>query len=832
MPEQILPAAIVDEMRTSYLDYAMSVIVGRALPDVRDGLKPVQRRILFAMRELGLTPDKPFRKSATVVGEVIGKYHPHGDQAIYDTLVRLAQDFSLRYMLVGGQGNFGSIDGDPPAAYRYTEARLSRVAMAMLSDIEEGTVDFVPNFDGRLEEPTVLPSGFPNLLANGSSGIAVGMATNIPPHNIGELIDGFVALIENPELSDQELFKHIKGPDFPTGGIIVGTKGIQEAYATGRGRILVRARYTIEDKKKSVFLVFTEIPYMVTKSLVIEQIATLAREKKIEGIADLRDESDREGMRIVVEIKKGFEPEVLVRQLFKHTALQTTFGAILIALEGLQPKLMTLRQMMARFIDHRRDVVTRRTRFRLEKAEARAHILEGFRKALGIIDEIVAVIKKSQDANAAREGLMSKFGFSEAQAKAILDLKLAHLTRLEGDKIKSEYEALLRDIEYFKSILASETLLMSVIRDELCEIKKGFGDKRRTDIAPEENGEFDMEELIQEEDMVVLVTREGYIKRIPLRQYRTMRRRVQGRNTLSTYEDDYPIATKIASTHSYTMFVMNNGAVYWLKTYRIPQAGFGAKGKPLPLFFKTREEEQVVDALVFDPEEDASKFLVVGTEKGLIKKIKFENVLGGRKGTPVIVLREGDRVADAILVETEDVVMAKDDGKAVRLRLDSIPLRSRRSGAVKGTRVAREGRVVSLIAVKEGATLFTITERGYGKHFDPDLREGDRLQLHPLGRGSQGVTVQRVTPKTGALVRLLASSSSNEQMVILTQNGVSARIDLSGVPEYHRDSQGVRIMNIGEGDRVADASIVPEPEEEGSGERPDSEIFNGNEEKK
>jgi len=810
VPEQIVPSPITEEMRTSYLDYAMSVIVGRALPDVRDGLKPVQRRILFALRELGLTPDKPFRKSATVVGEVIGKYHPHGESAVYDALVRLAQDFSMRYMLVQGQGNFGSIDGDPPAAYRYTEARLSRVAIDLLTDIDQETVDFTPNFDGRLQEPLVLPSAFPNLLANGSSGIAVGMATNIPPHNISELADGLVALIDDPELPDEKLFSLVKGPDFPTGGVILGEKGIREAYSTGRGRIIVRARYRIEEKpKRPPDIVFTEIPYMVNKTVIIEQIAALARDKKIEGIADLRDESDREGMRVVVELRKGFDPEVLVRQLFKHTALQTTFGAIMLALDGLQPRLMPLREMMGKFLAHREEVITRRTRFRLAKAQARAHILEGFLKALDIIDEIIAVIKASAEVSEARDGLIREFGFSEAQAKAILEMRLSQLTRLEGDKIKSEHDGLLKDIEYYNSLLSDRHLLLSVIRDETLEIKKKFGDDRRTTIAPEE-GDFEAEELIQEEDVVVLVTKEGYIKRIPLRQYRTYRRRVQGRSALSTYEDDWPIATKIASTHSYTMWIMNNGAVYWMRTYRVPQAGFGAKGKPLSLFFKTREEEHVVDALVFDPEADAEKFLVIGTRKGLVKKVKFADVLRGRKGTPVIILKEGDSVSDAVLVSDEDVVMAKEDGRAVRLRLKDITARSRRAGAVKGTTGAS---MVSLVPVGPGTILFTITELGYGKRFDPNKKEGGRLRLHPLGRGSRGVVVQKVTGRTGKLVKLLACEEEEAQMVVLTEGGVSARIDVSGVPEYRRDSQGVRIMTVSEGAAVVDASLVPQEEE-------------------
>ncbi|MGC8894720.1 MAG: DNA gyrase subunit A [candidate division WOR-3 bacterium] len=809
MPEQIIPSPITEEMRTSYLDYAMSVIVGRALPDVRDGLKPVQRRILFALRELGLTPDKPFRKSATVVGEVIGKYHPHGESAVYDALVRMAQDFSLRYMLVQGQGNFGSIDGDPPAAYRYTEARLSRVATELLSDIDQETVDFVPNFDGRLQEPVVLPSAFPNLLANGSSGIAVGMATNIPPHNISELVDGLIALIDDPELPDEKLFSLVKGPDFPTGGVILGERGIRDAYTTGRGRIVVRARYKIEEKpKKSPDIVFTEIPYMVSKTVIIEQIAALAREKKIEGIADLRDESDREGMRIVLELKKGFDPEVLVRQLFKHTALQTTFGAILLALDGLQPRLMSLRDMMMKFLAHREEVITRRTRFRLAKAQARVHILEGFLKALDIIDEIIALIRASEEAASARDSLMKDFGFSETQAKAILEMRLSQLTRLEGDKIKSEYDGLLKDIEYYNSLLSDRSLLLSVIKEELSDIKKKFGDERRTTIAPEE-GDFEAEELIQEEDVVVLVTKEGYIKRIPLRQYKTYRRRVQGRSALSTYEDDWPIATKIASTHSYTMWIMNNGAAYWMKTYRVPQASFGAKGKPLSLFFKTREEEHVVDALVFDPEADSEKFLVIGTRKGLIKKVKFADVLRGRKGTPVIIFKEGDSVADAVLVSEEDVVMAKEDGRAVRLRLKDIPTRSRRAGAVKGTTGAP---VVSLVPVGKKTILFTITEHGCGKRFDPNQEDNGRLQLHPLGRGSRGVVVQRVTEKTGKLVKLLACEDEG-QMVVLTEGGVSARIDVSGVPEYRRNSRGVGIMTVTKGDRVVDASLVPRQEE-------------------
>ena len=793
--EKIVEGSFSSELRESYLKYALSVIVGRAIPDARDGLKPVQRRILYSMYELGLMPDKPFRKSATVVGDVIGKYHPHGDQAVYDALVRMAQDFSMRYPLIQGQGNFGSIDGDPPAAYRYTEARLSKIAVELLNDIKEDTVDFIPNFDGRLKEPVLLPAAFPNLLANGASGIAVGMATNIPPHNLGELIDALVALIDNPHMHDEELLSYVKGPDFPTGGVVIGVNGLKQAYLTGKGKVVVRGRYHIEDRN----IVITEIPYAVNKSSLIQKIAELVKGGKIEGVSDLRDESDKEGLRVVIEVKKGYNPNVIINQLLKYTPLQETYGINMLAIVDNEPRVLTLRKALEIYLDFKKEIVIRRTRFRLKRAEERLHLVIGFLKALDVIDEIIAVIRGSQDAQSARESLIERFGFSEKQAQAILELRLQNLTRLERHKLEEERKQLEEKITYYNRILNEEEFLNSVMKEELLEIKEKYADPRRTEILYDEDLDtnIDIESLIQKEDIVILITRGGYIKRMSLRGFRSQNRNTKGKKGITTYEDDVPFRVTISSTHSTLLFITKKGRVYWMKAYNLPEMGFSARGRHIRNFFPIDEDDMVVS--IVDITEYQYKYLVVVTKHGRVKRVRLDEVLRGRMGTALVNLKGGDEVVVILpTVGTEDILIATESGKGVRLRQDDIPVRSRRAGTVIG--IKSEG-VVDATPVIKNSSILMITEKGYGKK----VRESD---IRPLGRGTKGFYIIKLRDKTGRLVRVMNSVSENEQMAILTEKGITARIDVSGVKEYSRQATGVKILDVSKDDRVVDAVLI------------------------
>ncbi len=808
MPENILPTLIEEEIRSSYIDYAMSVIVGRALPDVRDGLKPVQRRVLYAMRELGLLPNRPFRKSATVVGEVIGKYHPHGDGPVYDTLVRMAQDFSLRYPLIDGQGNFGSIDGDPPAAYRYTEARLSKVALEMLVDLDEDTVDFVPNFDGRLKEPTVLPSRFPNLLANGSSGIAVGMATNIPPHNVAELVDGIKAVIDNPAITDEELLNYIKGPDFPTGGTIVGTSGIKEAYKTGRGKVIVRAKYRFEHPKgKNPRIVFTEIPYQVSKATIIERIARLVKEKKLEGIADLRDESDREGIRIVVELKRGANEEVVLNRLLKHTPLQDTFGIILLALVDGEPRVLSLKQMIEAYISHRVEVVERRTRYRLKKAEDRAHILEGFKIAIANIDRVVEIIKSSADQNEARDRLMKEFQLSEAQARAILDMRLGNLTRLDINKVEEEYQKLLKDIERYRAILSSRRLLFEVIKEELDDIKEKYGDDRRTEILTEEPVDISMEDLIPDEPVGITLTYQGYIKRTPIRSYTAQGRGGVGRRGISTYEDDFPWLVTVAKNHDNILMLSNLGRAYLMKVYNIPEGSLQAKGKPIKTFLRLKEGEKIIELIPFR-EFDDHKYVFMATSRGIVKKVPLAAFThAGRGGIIAIKLLEDDYVIGAVITGGDDeIIVAKTNGIGVRFHESDVRPTSRASIGVRGARIEEGARAISLVRVANGDNLLTVTRKGYGKKLKIET-------IRKVRRGGKGVKFTKVDQKTGELVKVSAIDGDDD-IILITQKGIVLRLKSESVNFYSRNARGVRLMKVKDDDFVVDAAVIRKTGEE------------------
>jgi len=792
-----------DEMRSSYIDYAMSVIIGRALPDVRDGLKPVQRRILFSMRELGLTPQKPFRKSATVVGDVIGKYHPHGDQAVYDALVRMAQDFALRYPLIEGQGNFGSIDGDPPAAYRYTEARLSKIAMEMLESLDEDTVDFVPNFDGRLKEPVVLPSKIPNLLLNGSSGIAVGMATNVPPHNLGEVIDALNALIDNPDITINEIMNYIKGPDFPTGAIIMGRSGIREAYETGRGKIIVRARVHIEEKKGGKKnIVVTEIPYQVTKTTIIEKIVQLVRNKKIDGIQDLRDESDRRGIRLVIELKKSADPEIVLNQLYKHTPLQDTFGAYLLVLVDGEPRILNIKELLQEFLKHRENVIRRRTQFRLKKAEERAHILEGFKKALDHIDEIIEIIKASENQKTAKENLIKRFEFTEVQAQAILDMRLGNLTRLDRNKIETEYEELIKQISWYKEILQNRKLLLEEIRKELMEIKKKYGDKRRTEISDEEVREFNIEELIPPEDVIVTATSRGYVKRTLIKNYKKQGRGGVGRSAINTYDDDFPVSILMSNNHDLLLIFTDRGRALAIKTYEIPEGSLQSKGRPLNNIANIGRDERIITAVPLKTFED-SRFVVLATKFGIIKKTKLVNFKNaGRRGIIAINLQEGDRVVDVVTTEGNDqLILAKSSGYAIRFKETELNEYSRYAKGVKGTTLKKGERVVSMVKVEPRKKVLTITENGYGKKFDPE-------EIRLTRRGAMGVRIQKITPKTGALKRV-GMVDGRDDIILLTKAGSVIRLKSSEISSFSRYAMGVRLMKVKEQDKIVDAEIIP-----------------------
>jgi len=804
--ERVVARFLEDEMRESFIDYSMSVIVQRALPDVRDGLKPVHRRILYAMHEVGMAPNRPHKKSATVVGEVLGKYHPHGDMAVYDAMVRMVQEFSLRYPLVDGQGNFGSIDGDSAAAYRYTEARLGAIAVELLGDIEKETVDFLPNFDDRLLEPTVLPARFPNLLVNGSSGIAVGMATNIPPHNLRELVKATKHLIDNPKATPRDLMKHVKGPDFPTGAIVHGHKGIDAAYRTGRGRIVVRARADIEEKKGGERIVITEIPFMVNKTRMIEQIAELARERRVEGISDLRDESDRDGMRLVVELKRDANAQIVLNRLYKHTQMQSTFGAIMLALVDGVPKIMNLKEMIQHFVDHRHEVVVRRTKFDLRNAEDREHILVGLRKAVDNIDAVVEIIKKAKDPEAAGKALRKRFKLSERQSEAILNMRLARLTGLEVSKLKAELTEVRALIKDLKAILASKKRRMTIVKKELDELAKRYGDDRRTEIAAEIT-DFSLEDLIAEEEVVVTVSHQGYIKRMPIDTYRRQRRGGRGVAGMATKDEDWVEHLFTASTHDYILFFTALGRVHWLKVHQVPQASRTARGRPIINLIRINKDDRVT-AMVPVREFSEDRYLLFATRKGVVKKTSlaaYGNIRSS--GIYAIGIAKGDELMDVRLTGGEDeVVLATRRGKAIRFDEDDVREMGRVARGVKGIVLGRGDEVIGLVTVPDEASLLVVTEKGMGKRTQISHY---RMQK----RGGKGVINVRLSPKTGNVVSI-KEVTADDELVLITRNGIVNRQRVKEIRETGRNAQGVKLINLDRGDLLVDVTrIVSEKEE-------------------
>ncbi len=815
--ERILPRLIEDEMKDSFIDYSMSVIVQRALPDVRDGLKPVHRRILYAMNGLGLQPGRPYKKCATVVGDVLGKYHPHGDTTVYDSLVRMVQDFSLRYPLVDGQGNFGSIDGDSAAAYRYTEARLTQLAVAMLDDIEKNTVAWTPNFDDRLEEPTVLPSRLPNLLINGSSGIAVGMATNIPPHNIGEVAAAAKHLIDQPDCDVAALREHVQGPDFPTGGFIYGRDGVTDCYQTGRGRIVMRARAFVEETQAGrERIVITEIPFQVNKSRLIEQIADLVRRKKVTDISDLRDESDRDGMRVVVELKRDANPTVVLNQLYKHTQMQTTFGVIMLALVDGQPQILDLKQLLQHFIAHRHEVITRRTEYDLGQAEAREHILEGLKIAVDNIDEIVKIIRKAKDVASADAALRKRFELSEKQSEAILNMRLARLTALEIGKLETELEEVRKLIKQLAGILASKKKRFDILKDELDELVKKFGDDRRTEIVGEE-GEFSMEDLIADEEMVVTISHSGYIKRIPVTTYRRQRRGGRGLNGMGTKEDDWVEHLFIASTHDYVLFFTDNGQVYWLKVYDIPQGGRAARGKPVINLVQINSQERIA-AFVAVREFSDNQYLMFATAKGVVKKTVLSAYGNPRSaGINAINIEKGDELIEVMLTDgTNDIVLATSHGMSIRFTERDAREMGRATAGVRGIQLEKDDRVIGMVVVRRDATLLVVAEKGLGKR-------------SPLGdyrvqrRGGKGIITLKRSARTGSVVALKEVLPQDELMMV-TRHGVIIRVPVEGIRVIGRNTQGVKVMNLDGGDTVVDVARVVREDEETVPEEPSPEV--------
>ena len=792
--------SIEEEMKGSYLDYAMSVIIGRALPEVRDGLKPVQRRILYAMFREGLLPGRKFSKCAGVVGEVLKKYHPHGDTAVYDALVRLAQDFNMRYPLIDGQGNFGSVDGDPPAAYRYTEARLAAIAEELLADIDKETVDFIPNFDETTEEPVVLPSRVPNLIINGSSGIAVGMATNIPPHNLGEIIDGLVMLLENPEAGIKDLMTVIAGPDFPTGGIIHGTEGIIQAYNEGRGLIKVRAKARIErEQRGDENIIITELPYQVNKARLIEKIAELVREKKIIGISELRDESDRDGIRVVLELKRGEIAEVMLNNLYKHTQMESTFGIIMLTLVNGQPRVLGLKRVLNYFLQHRREVILRRTRFELRKAEERLHILEGLKIALDHLDEIIALIRKSRTPEEARTALMKTYPLSEIQAQAILDMKLQRLTGLEREKIVKEFGDILKEIERLKAILGSEALVSNIIKEELSEIKKKYADERRTEIASETK-EITIEDLIMDEEMVITVSHQGYIKRNPLSTYKSQRRGGKGLIGMETKEEDFVEQLFIGATHDYMLFFSNLGRLYWLKAFQIPEAGRATRGKPLVNLLSLSEGERITTALPVRQFKEG--FLVMFTEKGIVKKTALEDYSNPRgKGIIAITLDKDDELIAVRKTDGKsDLIIGTRNGLSIRFNEEDVRDTGRTSMGVKGIKLIKGDEVVSALVAEEKTAILTVTEKGLGKR--------SKIEDYPVQhRGGKGVISIKIAERGGQAVGLMQVRDEDE-VVMITSSGKIIRTLAKDISLHGRNTQGVRLMDVGEDKVVSIAKVV------------------------
>ncbi|HEX9630931.1 MAG TPA: DNA gyrase subunit A [Gemmatimonadales bacterium] len=806
--ERILPRLIEDEVKESFIDYSMSVIVSRALPDVRDGLKPVHRRILYAMNELGLVPNRPHKKSATVVGDVLGKYHPHGDTAVYDALVRMVQDFSLRYPLVDGQGNFGSVDGDSAAAYRYTEARLTPIAIEMLADIDKRTVAYAPNFDDRLEEPTVLPSKFPNLLVNGASGIAVGMATNIPPHNLGEVCAAIRHLVDHPECDLTDLRKLVKGPDFPTGGFVFGRDAIKECYETGRGRIVMRARAQIEERESSgkQQIVITEIPFQVNKARLVEQIAEQAREKKIEGVSDLRDESDRDGMRVVIELKRDANADVVLNQLYKRTQMQATFGAIMLALVDGQPRVMGLKEMLQHFVEHRHHVIVRRTEFDLSEARAREHILEGLKIAVDHIDELITIIRGAKDVETADAALRARFGLSERQSKAILDMRLARLTALERTKLETELAEVLALIGELEGILASRERRMVILKDEMTHLEQKYGDRRRTEIVSD-TGDFSVEDLIADEEMVVTISHSGYIKRIPVSTYRRQRRGGRGLAGMGTKEDDWVEHLFIASTHDYMLFFTQNGQLYWLKVYDIPQGGRAARGKPVINLIQIGEGERIAAFQAVRTFDD-QHFLMFATAHGTVKKTVLSAYGNPRaSGINAINITDGDELIDVQVTDgSNDIVLATRYGMSIRFAESDVREMGRAAAGVRGISLEEGDRVVDMVVVRRDATLLVVTEKGLGKR-------SELAEYRVQRRGGKGIITLKHTDKTGVIVALKEVLPDDELMMI-TRHGVIIRVPVEGIRVIGRNTQGVRVMNLDAGDTVVDVTRVVKEDDE------------------
>lgn len=803
--QKIVPVKIEEEMKKSYIDYAMSVIVARALPDVRDGMKPVHRRILYVMNELSLWPEKAYRKSASIVGDVMGNYHPHGDAAIYDALVRLSQDFSLRYPLVNGHGNFGSIDNDPPAAMRYTEAKLQKISLEMLNDLDKDTVDFTPNYDERLKEPTVLPAKLPNLLINGAYGIAVGMACNIPPHNLTEVINGTIAQIDNPEITNEELMGYIKGPDFPTGALILGKDGIKNAYTTGRGKVCVRARAEIEEDARGRYhIIVTEIPYQVNKAALVENIAKLVGLKTIEGISDLRDESDREGLRIVIDLKKDANPNVVLNMLYKHTQLQTTQSMLMLAIVDGQPKVLTLREILDNYIRHRKQVVIRRTKFDLAKAEARLHILEGLRIALDHIDEIIAIIRSAYDN--AQEKLMQAFGLSEIQANAILEMRLRTLQGLQREKIENEYNDLVDLIRHLKEILASEKLVMDIIKDELIDLKERYGDERRTEITHAE-GEIDIESLIKEETNVVTLTHFGYVKRIAADVYRSQKRGGKGLTAMNTREEDFVEHLFVTSTHDFIMFFTNAGRVFRLKAYELPEASRTAKGTAIVNLLQLSQGEKIAAVMPVKSYDD-DLYVLMATRNGLIKKTKLNEYSNIRKsGIQGITLKEDDELIDVRLTDgTNDVVMVTRSGLSIRFPEEEVRAVGRTSMGVKGITLSKEDKVVGMEPISDDKDyILAITENGFGKRTEVE-------EYRCQGRAGKGVLTYKTTAKTGHIIGVKIVNDSDDVMMI-TDTGVVIRINVKDISILGRNTQGVTLMRTSDGGKVINIAKIPKEDE-------------------
>ena len=800
--DNTLPRDIVDEMRESYLNYSMSVIVSRALPDVRDGLKPVHRRILYGMSELGSSWNRPYKKSARIVGDVLGKYHPHGDSSVYDALVRMAQNFSMRYELVDGQGNFGSIDGDNAAAMRYTESRMTKLSSEMLKDLEKDTVNWEPNFDETLKEPSVLPSAVPTLLVNGSEGIAVGMATKIPPHNLGEVVNGLVAMIDDEAITTEELMSHIKGPDLPTAGLILGMDGLKEAYETGRGKIKMRARAHVETNKNGKdSIVITEVTYQTNKANLVEKIADLVRDKKIVGISDLRDESDKDGIRVVIETKRDAVPEVILNQLYKHTQLQDTFGIILLALVDGVPKIMPLKTVLSHFVEFRHEVVVRRTKFELKEAEARAHILEGLKIALDNIDAVIKIIRGSKDPAQAKEGLMNGFNLSEVQSQAILDMRLQKLTGLEVDKVVAEYKEMIKLISHLKGILENKQQRMDIIKSELLEIRNQYGDERRTEIIPVDT-QFSMEDMIAEEEVVLTITHQGYIKRTALNTYRTQRRGGRGVQGAMSKDEDFVEHLFIANTHNYMLFFTDMGKCYWLKVYDIPQGGRAARGRAIVNLIGCEAGERV-EAFVSVKAFDDDHYIVMSTRNGIIKKTVLSAYGNPRKGgIYAIEIREGDKLIEARITNGEhDILLGTHEGKSIRFSENDIRPSGRKTMGVKGiTLSSKEDYVVGMLVVRREGTVLVATEKGYGKRTEV-------LQYRTQTRGGKGVLTMRCTDKTGKMVNIMEVVDSDD-LIVITDSGVLMRQPVSAIRTIGRVTQGVRLVKLDEGSNISSITRV------------------------